>query len=288
MLASLAQAQDKMYLETKAITRTLECSSKDKLILTGERTFITLKTWDKNTILANVKIISKHKDQNQARVDLEKININLIKSGKKINYSNSINISDVSEKPKSNLKIELEIFIPENIEVEIASHFGKVDATGNYKQLNIESNFSKILLESLESSVNIITKYGDTSIDGYEGALKLEGDRSNIMVKEAKGEVDLKIIYGELEIHIDDRLYIEQIKAQYSPVKLHILNDMKKSMEFECNHCKIKSNDDNSLLLIKEDAERTIKVYNKGAEPIGSISSEVEDITIIFEKGQSN
>ena len=108
--SGLLHSQNQTFKETKSIQFQEKYKEGDRIIILGERTFINLKSWNKNSVDLKAKVISRYKDQSQAKADLEKIDLNFGKSGKKIVYSNAIRISNPKSKPLSNLKVEIEVW----------------------------------------------------------------------------------------------------------------------------------------------------------------------------------
>jgi len=130
------------YKESKVFSKDYAYEQGEKIKITGERTFITIVTWDQNKVKAEVEVISRYSNQSQAKTDLEKIQVSFKKKGKTIYYSNALAIKSANDKPKANLKTILKLYVPETATIDINSSFGEILLDGTTEKLNIISQFS--------------------------------------------------------------------------------------------------------------------------------------------------
>lgn len=284
LLSGYGFAQTKTFKEIKTLEKQIPFKTGERLFIQGERTFMTIKSWDKNFIKAKVEVISRFTNQDVARADLEKINVLFDKKGKTHTYSNAIQLASPVEKPRSNLKVELILFVPSSATFEIVNHFGKIVIEGDFKNLKISSEFSNINISNFDGNAEISTKYGDTDIQESKGDFKVKADRSNLALNEVYGILAANIKYGELEVFYSEQASNYSIDAKYSPVKLHIPLGLKSDLNLECVQCDIVSNNDKKVSnkRKKEDVVAA-KVNPQGVSSGGTIRSEVEDIILVFE-----
>jgi len=277
LVSQVGIGQIKTFKEVKAINFEETYKKGERIIILGERTFVTLKSWDKGIVSINAEIVSRYKDQSIAKSDLEKIDLNFSKNRKKITYSNAIRIGSPKDKPVANLKVYLEIYVPEGAIVEIENHFGEINIDASLSKLTIESDFTKISINDSEGDSNITTKYGDTSIDGIKADVNLIADRSNLMLKNIQGNLDIDVKYGEVDLYPSDNTIFSEFKAQYSPIEITLPSEYTKSLDVVCNGCEINYN--KSFSSIFDESENHV-VINKGATSNGRINSEIENIQI--------
>jgi len=279
--------QDKAYKEIKSLDQTLECKEGDWLSINGERTFINLRSWDKDLIQLNVQVVSKHKDQSQAKLDLDKIQVVFDKKGKEFIYSNSIKINSPKDKPLSNLKVLLEVTVPEYLRLDIKNKFGKIDMQGKFSFIASNSQFTSLMIDDLETKARIKTEYGDAEFKDFSGELTLEADRSNVVLDNVVSQLDVDMKYGELKMHLQNAIQDQKIKAQFSPVNIEIEETFKNKVSLNCSNCKIESNDDSALSNFKSDDEDQSATIS-GSKGELELKSEIEDIEIIFKNKLSN
>ena len=283
----LLYCQEKTYKEIKTMGQTIDCRSGDKFNINGERTFLKLRSWDNDKVQLKVQVVSKHKDQDQARSDLDKIEIIFDKKSKQITYSNSIKIDNPKDKPQSNLKVILEIKVPEYLELEIMNKFGEIDIQGKYHSLESSSQFTNIAVSDFNSKAKFTTEYGDAALKNCRGDIMLTADRSDLLLDNVSSVLDLEIAYGELEMHLVDVVRRQKVEAQFSPIRIYITDKLENSISLNCSNCNIEHSEK-----IDIDHGETSK-GNQSARISGSreelsVTSEIEDIRILLSNELTN
>lgn len=279
-----ANAQKLTFKEIKTLEKQIPFKAGERLLLQGERTFMVIKSWDKDFIEAKVEVVSRFTDQEIAKTDLEKIDVLFSKKGKTHTYSNAIQLASPIEKPRSNLKVELLLYVPSTAALEIVNHFGKINIEGNFNDIEISSEFSNINISNFDGDAGVNTKYGDVQIANAKGTFAVKADRSNLLLKEVFGMLSSNIQYGEVEVFHSAQASDYKIDARYSPVKLHIPLGVDSDLSLECVQCEIVSNDEQKIYGKKKSETVTkAKLKSIKAKSGGSIRSEVEDIILVFE-----
>lgn len=278
-LPNFGWSQDSTYKERKSITFTETYKEGDKIFIYGERTFVNIRTWTRDVVSLKADVISRYKQKSQAEKDLEKIQLSFKKSGKKIIYNNTIRIANPSDKPLSNLKVNVELFVPENAEVIIENHFGEVEVSGILDELSITSDFTKINISETEANCQIETSYGDVAVSNSAINLVVIADRSNLNIKNLIGNLEGEIEYGEVDLQLKSRTKIKTLNGKYSPMTITLDRMYSNSLQLMCDRCSVNVSDE---LKSKRDinTEGDLLIINKGAKDGGSINSIIEDITI--------
>ena len=242
-LSLQAWAQELTYKEIKTIEKTIECNSKTSLSVKGERTFLTVQTWEKSYIQAKIEVISKHTDKTQASTDLEKINVIFDKKGRKIIYSNALRIKSPNDKPKSNLSVHVRLTIPESMDLDISNAFGEIDIMGTYGVMTLASEFTAINIHEFLGTSTLSSKYGDLNIDTYKGGLSLIADRSNLSMSDMTGNVDIEAKYGDIEIYYPLAPVSYKVQVSYSPMSIFIPSGYHEKVSLSCEDCEVISKD---------------------------------------------
>lgn len=276
-ISLFTHAQEFIFKESKTAEFNSWTQNGDVLLINGERTFLNLYSWDKDEVKVESTVISRYKEQNQAQADLEKISVNLNKKGKKIYYNNTIKIKNANDKPLSNLKVELTIYAPAYMIIDIKNSFGKINIEGSYKEILLQSKFSDIKISGVIDQTEVNTKYGDTNISAFSGNISLTGDRSNIYLNDIRGDLNLNIKFGEVEITPSNETIIKQFITEYAPITVFLTSDFSESLDVICKSCNIVNN--SVLKNIFIDNENHL-IVNKGKKSVGQIISSIEDIRL--------
>ena len=256
----------------------MDYTAGDNIKIFGERTVINFQTWNENKVDAQIEIISKHEIKRQARRDLDVLNVVFEKKGKSITYSNSIQINENDEKPKSNIKVYLTLMVPENASLEVTNKFGEIIGTGTLSELEITSQFCTSVLDYYAGNMYLNTKYDDIKIEHSKGEFEIEGDRTDIKLLKVSGKVDLDLEFGSIDVTYSPLASRYSINSEYSPITIYLPSDLKVYQEYNCKNC----------LISTDRFEKKIKKTNnlilgspKNSISRSKINSKSKDINII-------
>lgn len=281
-LVSTGQAQQ-TYKETKSFSQSHPFEEGHNIKINGERTFMTISTWDKNMVAAEIEVISRYKEQGQAQKDLEKIKVNFEKTGNTVIYGNSILVDDDAERPKSNLKTIVHLTVPEYAEMEIKNSFGELTLIGSIRKVRLQTNFSTTSISDHKGTMRIYSKYGKVSLQNCDGHYNLEGDRSDLSIAGVGGELYAYWAYGNMDLAYDDRDHDFEIQANYTPVTLMIPEQSTTYYDIECKKCDLQIDNCNSITNedVSSNKHKASIGIKKGNKAITKLESVREDITII-------
>lgn len=186
-------AQTKLNVVTKEKSETIDWLTGVSLVITGERSEISVTAHDKNTIEYAVQFISKHPELDQAKKEVDYHQWVSDRIGKKIYLRNYIQLSDANEKPKGNLKTIYKVKVPKNCPVSVQNYFGKIDLEGLSGEINIQSDFAKVFLTDIDAQVDIQSKFGDVTANRLDGNIKIVSNRGDLFLNDIGGRYDLDV-----------------------------------------------------------------------------------------------
>ena len=210
------------YKEVKSLSKSIAYESGETIDISGERTFINIQVSDQSKVTAEVEIIARYKDQNQAQSDLEKIQVVFEKRGNTIYFSNAIQIQDVADKPKSNIKTILKLTIPKFASVDIKNSFGDIAINGRIDKVNLESQFCTIGLTDYIGEFTMESKYDECKLINSKGSFNINSDKSDLSLDKVSGKVKADANFGKLDIIYGDNPIIYDIKSEYTPISIYL------------------------------------------------------------------
>jgi hypothetical protein len=288
MLTSYTYGQES-FKEIKSLSKKLDYKEGATINITGERTFIYISTWDENYVEAEVEVISRYKDQKQAKADLELINVIFEKYGEDIFFSNAIQVTDVNNKPKSNLKTILNLKVPEYATLELKNSFGEIEVLGQMVSVSVVSNFCRNSFMDYSGDLSLKSKYDDVSIVNSEGQIKIEGNRSDMILTKVGGKVDLGLEYGALDMTYGSGNFIYDVKAKYTPITVYLSPGLEIYHEYECKNCTSITDNCNERISKSNSKKKDIVIMGDvGNTSRSKIQSESENVTIISITQQAN
>ena len=98
----------------------------------------------------------------------------------------------------TNEKNKLEFDVPENLEVQLKTEYGNIEAYGLRNKTNLHTSYGDFIAQDLSGEVKLDTDYGDILLKNASGLLKASSDYGDINSQEISGDIDLKTIYGDI------------------------------------------------------------------------------------------
>ena len=137
-----------------------------------------------------------------------------------------------SDFPYRQLRIHMQLSVPENVVLSITNHEGNVTIRNTGKNIHLNQENGNLLLENIPSSLQIEIKNGNANIKNIEEhveaiasraniflenvlSLRLQGRHGDYSLKRIKNNVFIEHAYGKLVLDDADKV---EIKARYSNV----------------------------------------------------------------------
>lgn len=96
--------------------------------------------------------------------------------------------------------IHYELFIPNNLLVELESEHGDVLLTHFRKGVSIEAEHGNLSVEEIENHLEVNHEHGNVSIAGVEGTLKIKAEHGNLEVQAVTGSLEMKHEHGNVAL----------------------------------------------------------------------------------------
>jgi hypothetical protein len=289
LITASAQGQ-KTYKEIKTISKTFNLANGNKLVINGERTFISIETWNKNEISAVVDIIAKHDNQKQAKSDLEKIKIVFNEDDNDIYYSNAIQLVEANDKPKSNLRTELNLKVPEYAIIDIKNIFGELSIAGSISKVKLNTKFCTNNVNNFEGSIEVNSEYDKNILQNSTAEISFKGKRSDLNLNNLNAVLNAEMSYGNLDITYSEERVNYTIKTKHTPITILALDDDLGYHNISCQSCKIDTeNYGNINSNTQSKKKQTVTIGTESLNQSRSIiESELEDIKIISINRETN
>ncbi len=281
LLFALQLSAQQTYKESKLFSKSYDYKEGEKIRVTGERTFITISVWPEDKVQAEVEVVSRSGNQAQAKVDLEKVKVSFQKKGKTIYYNNALRIQSEKDKPKSNLKTILHLYVPATAIMDVSSSFGEVTLDGAITELLLKSQFSNLGITHFDGKLEIESKYDKVECSDTKGSLNFKGNRTDLSLIRSENEITVRLDYGNLDIVQLQSSGLLSAETHHTPITLILPKDNRAGIELNCDGCDINMDNCNSITdeEIKKNRHK-VKISNTGNQN-SRIESYQGDITII-------
>ena len=200
---SFGQAQTKLQVVKKNITKTWPYKEGFEVNIEGEKAEIVVETWSRNEVKVDIILLAKHPDATIAEKDLEAMHYVTEQHGKNIYFRNYIQVEPGQEKPQASLKAIYTVTLPEECPVYLKNHFGEAKVNNLTKYLKLNTEFTNVGLNNLSGETYVQTKFGDIEATGLNGKVFIDAKRSDVTLREITGVFDINTQYGTLKLFTD-------------------------------------------------------------------------------------
>lgn len=170
----------------KKINKTIDVGNASKIELSHEYAKVKIKTWDKNYVDVAVHL-DIHNDQYDifhmsldkkgnsivldTHLDIEDLqkddqSINLYNRGTSIITNGCSNKNDTDEHTAYQIIVDLEVYVPKNLEISVKSTYGAVDAYDISQKITVDNIYSNvdIVFETLVSGSSLESTYSNVDV----------------------------------------------------------------------------------------------------------------------------
>lgn len=242
---------------------------------------IECHSYDGDSILVEIEIISRHIEKTIAAKDLKKMKFVSEKIGSKLFYRNYIELKRDEEKPKSNIQVFYRIKVPYQTRINIKNYFGEIIVKDFQNELRITSNYSPISIDQFSGKLSIETTFGDINAKSLKGKIKIKSNRSNVFIDDLSGELHLDSKIAELRIENLNEVSELKINAAKSKLFLNIPKPEQYSYQLDLEKTKLILPQSIPLEFIKNEKDIIKAHYNmKESVPILHIELNIGVLTI--------
>ena len=200
LILSVGQAQTKLQVVKKNITKTWPYKEGFEVNIEGEKAEILVETWNRNEVKVEVVLSAKHPDRDRAERDLSAIHYTAEQHGHNIYFRNFIKPAAGAEKPQASLQAVYTVTLPAECPVYLKNNFGDATVNNLTKYLKLNTRFTKVGLNNLRGEAHVQTHFGDIEAQGLSGKVFIQAKRSDVTLREITGIFDITTEYGILKL----------------------------------------------------------------------------------------
>lgn len=224
LLASV-NAQTKIQVVTRTISRTFECKPGCILNVKGEKANILIKKSADNKIRLKISLISKNPEREIAEADLKYCNYQITENNKGINISNFFDAKSQFKEISSNLSAKFEIEVPSCINLKLANIYGNVEMNDIEGIFNLTVDFGKVNFSGISGSLYINSNVTDIVGNNLNAVASIQAQKADIALSNIKNLLRIKNQYGSIEL--EDARAAVNIDAEMTAIKMQV-DDLKK------------------------------------------------------------
>ncbi|MDR1918644.1 MAG: hypothetical protein LBQ65_03230 [Tannerellaceae bacterium] len=232
-------AEDLDSSKKKEINQSFAVGASDQLNVDNRYGSITVTHWTKNEVAIQVIIVSKAGNDSRAQEGLERVQIELNKSGNTVYAITSIKNSAGWSNGNNSLTIDYYISMPSKLAASIAQKYGNINlpeknegkcsievAYGNIhagsftEPLRIDGKYSNIHLGDVKE-LSMDVRYCGNTVMGNAENVRIDSKYSNLRLRNVD-KLNLENSYGNVQI---ERAKVIAAEIKYSEAKVKNLTE---------------------------------------------------------------
>lgn len=214
------------FVKKKAVNKSYNVSSSDKLNIQNSFGSVEVHTWDRNEIKVDVSIEVSANSDALAQKMLDRISVSDAQAGKEISFKTTIKDINTGKGDKTTMSTNYIISMPATNPVEIKNEFGATTLPDFKGEVDLTSKFGKLTTGNLSNVKSIDVEFGKTNLGSIPGGI-LNIKYSKATIGRLTGNVKINLEFSsKVVLNLDNNLSSLDLKASYSTVNLKPIGDL--------------------------------------------------------------
>jgi hypothetical protein len=269
VLSVPVNAQTKIQVVTRTISRVFEYKPGCLLDIKGEKANIQVKKSVDNTVRVKILLIAKNPSAKIAETDLKYCNYHIDESSNGIAISNFFNIKDNYKEISSNLSAKYELEVPPGIILKLKNIYGDLDMNGVEGNFDIAFDFGQVKLSDIDGNLFINSNYSDIQGRDIGAIISVKAQKGDIVFTNIKSLIKIKDQYGS--ISLDNINANVDLDAEMTAINITVDNPVLYSLDFTVKEGEIIAPERYTKMVINKQGKN--KLFTSG----GKISIKVAD-----------
>ncbi len=233
------------FVKTKAVNKSYNVSSADKLDIQNSFGSVKVITWDRNEIKVDVDIEVSANTEALTQKMIDRISVNDGQNGREISFRTVI--KDVkngynSKGEKSTMHINYSISMPANNPLTVKNEFGATTIPDYRGEVELTSKFGSLTTGNLSNIKNIQVEFGKADLANISGA-PVTIKFSSAVISKLSGTVKMNLEFcSSVRLNLDNNLTNLDLKTSYSTVNLKPIGDLPASYNIFTSFGSFKNN----------------------------------------------
>jgi len=238
------------FVKTKAVNKSYNVSSSDKLNIKNSFGSVEVKTWNRNEIKVDVAIEVSANTDALAQKMIDRISVIDGKSGNEISFKTDMkdthNSKDKnnSKNEKSTMSINYTISMPANNALTVKNEFGATTIPDMNGEVDLTSKFGSLTTGNLANIKSINVEFGKANLANITSA-PVTIKFSKAVISKLSGAIKMNLEFcSSIRLNLDNNLSSLDLKTSYSTVNLKPLGSLSASYNISTSFGSFKNTSD--------------------------------------------
>ncbi len=210
------------FSKSKAVNKSYNVSSNDKLSIDNSFGRVEVHTWDRNEIKVDVSVEVSASTNELAQRIIDGITVSDAQSSKEISFKTSFkhNNNNSGKNEKSTMKVNYSISMPSGNPLNIENEFGATVIPDYRGEIDLTSKFGSLTAGNLSNVKRLQVEFGRAKVESINGG-NVVIKYSNSSLGRLSGDIKMNVEFSTaVKMNLDNSLTGLDIKASYSTVNL--------------------------------------------------------------------
>lgn len=209
------------FVKTKSVNKSYSVGSDDRLSVENSFGRVEVRTWDRSEVKVDVTIEVSATRENLAQKIFEGISVSESQNGKEISFKTTIKGNNNGSKgEKSNMNVNYIINMPAGNRLKIENSFGKTIVPDFRGEVDLVSKFGSLTAGNLSNVKNLEVEFGKSTVESINNG-KVSVKYSKATLGKISGNVKMNLEFSSgIKLDLQNDLSGLDLKASYSTVNL--------------------------------------------------------------------
>ncbi|MEO1049065.1 MAG: DUF4097 family beta strand repeat-containing protein [Bacteroidota bacterium] len=222
IIATGALAQSKLQVITRKVEKDMQYMPSETIKIEGEKASIKLHTWNSKDIKVILRQVAKGTDKDMATKELEYHRYIMEKRKGTIYIKNYFAIPKGTQRVKSLLLSEYEIWLPASAKLDVENSYGNVTASGLQNKTSIELKYGDLNLSDIAGDLEVKGYFGNFSGQAINARFNGSFNHTKINLDGISGIWDMRTTLGDVVINKITDLKTIKISASKADITVKV------------------------------------------------------------------
>lgn len=241
----------------KTYSKSYSLGSNEKVSINHQYGELTIHTWDKNEVKAEVTISVSSDDEQYARSVLNAISIEDGKNSNGVYFRTQI--GDVSRRRNNgsrsseNRVISYVVYMPSPNPLYVNMQFGSTNISDFRGPIEISHEYGSLTTGMLSNVKSISATYGSASLGGINNG-KVNLEYGSASIRNISGNVQVYSGYCQIKVGVDNDIKSLDLKCEYGDVQMNVADNINASFNVKTSYAELKNRGGIKFTKEKEDS----------------------------------
>lgn len=190
--------------------------------INSQKANISIRGWNRSTIVVRIKVVFEHADANLARKELEYAKFNLLRTSEGMDANNYFSLPAGISKISSKVRVDYTVFVPDEVNLVVNNTYGTCEISNLKTFINLNNKYGEVRMSGVSGLLRIYTTLCHVVAYNLSGEISFTGVNSDYQLENVNGQVKIMNNVGKMVVNPGKALKSLKISATHCEIVLNI------------------------------------------------------------------